>query len=90
MLRNCKLLNRSWKKKHATMDTMGKNATSAMSVVESQQQVTTLQKMLAMVDAERAYFQPVTSILDSLRYEIEGKVHRSSNSNSASLNSSFD
>ena len=71
----------------AAMDTMGRNATSAMSVVEAQQQSTTLQKMLAMVGTERAYFQRVTGILDQLHYEIEAEVRRSSNS-SVSLNSS--
>lgn len=71
----------------SAMDTMGKNATSAMSVVESQQQSATLQKLLAMVDAERAYFQRVTGILDQLHYEIEAEVQRSSNS-SVSRNSS--
>ena len=71
----------------SAMDTMGKNATSAMSVVESQQQNTTLQKLLTMVDAERAYFQRVTGILDQLHYEIEAEVQRSSNT-SVSRNSS--
>lgn len=71
----------------SAMDSMGQNATSAMSVVESQQQITTLQKMLAMIDAERAYFQRVTSVLDKLHYEIEAEVQKSSNS-SASRNPS--
>lgn len=71
----------------SAMGTMGTNATSSMTVVESQQQSTTLQKMLAMVDAERAYFQRVTGILDQLHYEIEAEVQRSSNS-SVSRNSS--
>jgi len=71
----------------SSMETMGQNATSAMSIVESQQQSTTLQKMLAMVDAERAYFLRVTSILDSLHDEIEAEVQKSSSS-SVSRNSS--
>jgi len=49
-----------------------------LSDVESQQYITTLQKMLAMVDAERAYVLRVTSILDSLHYEIESEVQKSS------------
>lgn len=63
----------------SAMNTMGKNATSAMSVVETQQQQTTLHKMLSMVEAERAYFQRVTSILDTLHHEIESEVKKSSN-----------
>lgn len=63
----------------SAMSAMGKNATSAMTLVEFQQQQTNLQKMLALVAAERAYFQRVTSILDTLHHEIESEVRKASN-----------
>lgn len=58
----------------AAMQTMGKNATTSMGVVESQQQNTTLQKILAMIEYERAYYQRVTAILDQLHNDIESQV----------------
>ena len=58
----------------AAMQTMGKNATTSMGVVESQQQNATLQKILAMIEYERAYYQRVTAILDQLHNDIESQV----------------
>jgi len=57
---------------------MGQNATSTLSEVESQQHITTFQKMLAMVNAESAYALRVTSILDLLHCKIECEVQKSS------------
>lgn len=59
----------------SAMAAMGRNALAAMSLVESQQQQTSLQKILAMVEYERAYFQRVTGILDQLHLDIEAQIN---------------
>lgn len=58
----------------AAMNTMGTSAIFAMNKVESQQQTVTLHRMLAMVEAERAYFQTVCSVLDQLHADIQSEV----------------
>ncbi|KAG0556153.1 hypothetical protein KC19_11G030300 [Ceratodon purpureus] len=63
----------------SAMETVGKNATTSMGVVESQQQTITLQKILAMIEYERAYYQRVTGILDQLHLEIESNAKGVSN-----------
>ncbi|EFJ32107.1 hypothetical protein SELMODRAFT_169133 [Selaginella moellendorffii] len=50
----------------AAMTELGKEAAAAMTAVEAQQQRLTLQRLIAMVEAERAYHQRVTDILDKL------------------------
>jgi len=45
---------------------LGKEAIAAMSAVETQQQRLTLQRLIALVEAERAYHQKVLEILDQL------------------------
>jgi len=49
---------------------LGKEAIAAMSAVEAQQQRLTLQRLIALVEAERAYHQRVLEILDQLEEEV--------------------
>ncbi|KAH7687148.1 Lysophosphatidic acid acyltransferase endophilin/SH3GL involved in synaptic vesicle formation protein [Dioscorea alata] len=53
-----------------TLSALGKEATAAMVSVETQQQKITYEKLLAVVDAERAYHHHVADILDKLHDEI--------------------
>ncbi|KAJ7519036.1 hypothetical protein O6H91_20G020300 [Diphasiastrum complanatum] len=48
------------------MVTLGKEAAAAMTAVEAQQQRLTLQRLIAMVEAERAYYQRISGVLDQL------------------------
>uniref|UniRef100_A0A1D1XLF8 Endophilin-A3 n=1 Tax=Anthurium amnicola TaxID=1678845 RepID=A0A1D1XLF8_9ARAE len=50
----------------STLLALGRESTSAMQSVESQQQRVTFQQLLAMVDAERTYHKNATSLLDEL------------------------
>ncbi|KAL1534806.1 SH3 domain-containing protein 2, variant 2 [Salvia divinorum] len=54
----------------SNMATLGKEATSAMAAVERQQQRLTLQRLIAMVEAERSYHQHVLQILNQLEQEM--------------------
>ncbi|XP_024544961.1 SH3 domain-containing protein 2 isoform X2 [Selaginella moellendorffii] len=54
----------------AAMTELGKEAAAAMTAVEAQQQRLTLQRLIAMVEAERAYHQRVTDILDKLHTQM--------------------
>ncbi|KAK6158603.1 hypothetical protein DH2020_005917 [Rehmannia glutinosa] len=54
----------------SSMLALGREATAAMSSVEDQQQETTFQKLLTMVDAERSYHQNVIAILEKLHSEM--------------------
>ncbi|KAG8368183.1 hypothetical protein BUALT_Bualt15G0018600 [Buddleja alternifolia] len=56
--------------------TLGKEAASAMAAVEGQQQRLTLQRLIAMVEAERAYHQRVLQILDLLEGEMMSERQR--------------
>ncbi|XAR59104.1 hypothetical protein NMG60_11014756 [Bertholletia excelsa] len=49
---------------------LGKEAAAAMSAVEAQQQRLSLQRLIAMVEAERTYHQNVIQILDQLEGEM--------------------
>uniref|UniRef100_A0A7C8YPA8 SH3 domain-containing protein n=1 Tax=Opuntia streptacantha TaxID=393608 RepID=A0A7C8YPA8_OPUST len=49
---------------------LGKEATAAMAAVETQQQRLTLQRLIAMVEAERAYHQRALQILEQLENEM--------------------
>uniref|UniRef100_A0A0D6R6B1 SH3 domain-containing protein n=1 Tax=Araucaria cunninghamii TaxID=56994 RepID=A0A0D6R6B1_ARACU len=49
---------------------LGKEAAVAMAAVEAQQQRLTLQRLIAMVEAERTYHQRVAQILDEVHREI--------------------
>ncbi|KAK9277749.1 hypothetical protein L1049_007296 [Liquidambar formosana] len=50
----------------STMMALGREATTAMSSVEAQQQRKTFQQLLTMVDAEKSYHQSVLSVLQKL------------------------
>ncbi|PWZ45083.1 hypothetical protein Zm00014a_002634 [Zea mays] len=54
----------------SNMVALGKEAISAMSAVETQQQWLTLQRLIALVEAERGYHQRVLEILDQLEKEM--------------------
>ncbi|KAL5215399.1 hypothetical protein ABZP36_006800 [Zizania latifolia] len=54
----------------SSMVGLGKEAVAAMAAVESQQQRLTLQRLIAMVEAERAYHQKILEILDHLEQEM--------------------
>ncbi|KAL2504030.1 SH3 domain-containing protein [Abeliophyllum distichum] len=54
----------------SNMATLGKEAAAAMAAVEGQQQRLTIQRLIAMVEAERAYHQRVLQILDQLEGEM--------------------
>ncbi|KAK1352266.1 SH3 domain-containing protein [Heracleum sosnowskyi] len=55
---------------------LGKEATAAMSAVEAQQQRLTLQRLISMVESERAYHQRVLQILDQLESEMLSERQR--------------
>ncbi|KAL0356660.1 UNVERIFIED_CONTAM: SH3 domain-containing protein 2 [Sesamum calycinum] len=56
--------------------TLGKEAAAAMAAVEAQQQRLSLQRLIAMVEAERAYHQRVLQILDQLEGEMMSERQR--------------
>ncbi|CAK9162023.1 unnamed protein product [Ilex paraguariensis] len=49
---------------------LGKEAAAAMTAVEAQQQRLTLQRLISMVESERAYHQRILEILDRLEGEM--------------------
>lgn len=60
----------------SNMAILGKEAVAAMTAVEAQQQRLTLQRIIAMVEAERTYHQRVLQILDQLEAEMISERHR--------------
>lgn len=54
----------------SNMKVLGKEAVSAMFSVEAQQQRQTLQRLIAMVEAERIYHQRIVQLLEQLEGEI--------------------
>lgn len=54
----------------SNMANLGKEAASAMAAVEAQQQQMTLQRLISMIESERAYHQKVVQILDHLAGEM--------------------
>ncbi|PKI38565.1 hypothetical protein CRG98_040998 [Punica granatum] len=56
--------------------TLGKEAAVSMAAVEAQQQRLTLQRLIAMVEAERTYHQRVLQILDQLESEMISERRR--------------
>lgn len=60
----------------SNMAILGKEAAAAMAAVESQQQRLTLQRLIAMVEAERTYHQRVLQILDQLEGEMISERQR--------------
>ncbi|CAH9125874.1 unnamed protein product [Cuscuta epithymum] len=55
---------------------LGKEAASAMAAVEGQQQRLTLQRLISMVESERAYHYKVLQILDQLESEMTSERQR--------------
>ncbi|KAH9696491.1 SH3 domain-containing protein 2 [Citrus sinensis] len=60
----------------SNMAILGKEAAAAMAAVESQQQRLTLQRLIAMVEAERTYHQRVLQILGQLEGEMLSERQR--------------
>ncbi|GAB4853842.1 SH3 domain-containing protein 2 [Ancistrocladus abbreviatus] len=60
----------------SNMSILGKEATAAMAAVEAQQQRLTLQRLIAMVEAERAYHQRALQILEQLEGEMISERQR--------------
>ncbi|KAF8112264.1 hypothetical protein N665_0065s0047 [Sinapis alba] len=60
----------------SNMTTLGKEAASALSSVEDQQQKLTLERLISMVESERAYHQRVLQILDQLEGEMVSERQR--------------
>ncbi|XP_071930689.1 SH3 domain-containing protein 2-like [Coffea arabica] len=56
--------------------TLGKEAAAAMAAVEAQQQRLTLQRLISMVESERAYHRRVLQILDQLESEMISERQR--------------
>lgn len=54
----------------SSMAALGKEATSAMLSVQDQQQTITLQRLLALVDAEKSYHRRALDILEKLHAEM--------------------
>ncbi|KAG6546039.1 hypothetical protein Mapa_012444 [Marchantia paleacea] len=62
---------------NSAMAVLGKEAAAAMTAVEAQQQRLTLQRLIAMVEAERTYHQRVAEILDQLQAQMVSERQRS-------------
>lgn len=60
----------------AAMGVLGKEAGAAMSAVEAQQQRLTLQRLIALVEAERSYHQRAADILDELQAQMVSERQR--------------
>ncbi|KAK6934844.1 SH3 domain [Dillenia turbinata] len=68
-----------------TLSALGREATAAMLSVEDQQQRTTFQRLVTMVDAERSYHRTVVDILEMLHAEmvLEEQLSESSSQSTA-------
>ncbi|TVU47635.1 hypothetical protein EJB05_07241 [Eragrostis curvula] len=64
-----------------TLAALGREATAAMESVEAQQQQVTYERLLAMVDAERAYHQNAADILNKLHDEMVHAKHHNESAN---------
>ncbi|XP_062216110.1 SH3 domain-containing protein 2-like isoform X1 [Phragmites australis] len=64
-----------------TLAALGREATAAMEAVEAQQQQVTFDRLLAMVDAERAYHQNAADILNKLHDEMLHSKHHNESTN---------
>ncbi|CAN8327586.1 unnamed protein product [Cochlearia groenlandica] len=60
----------------SNMTILGKEASSALSSVEDQQQKLTLERLIAMIESERGYHQRVLQILDQLEGEMVSERKR--------------
>jgi len=67
----------------SAMAVLGKEAAAAMTAVEAQQQRLTLQRLIAMVEAERTYHQKVAEILDQLQNQMVTERQRGESNNPA-------
>nr|PNR36435.1 hypothetical protein PHYPA_022286 [Physcomitrium patens] len=68
----------------SAMAILGKEAAAAMTSVEAQQQRQTLQRLISMVQAERAYHQRATEILEQLQEKMISERQRSESTTPAS------
>ncbi|XP_030944581.1 SH3 domain-containing protein 2 [Quercus lobata] len=73
----------------ANMAILGKEAAAAMAAVEAQQQRLTLQRLIAMIEAERTYHQRVLQILDQLGGEMISERQRIEASPSPSVDNTM-
>ncbi|GJN08346.1 hypothetical protein PR202_ga26257 [Eleusine coracana subsp. coracana] len=64
-----------------TLAALGREATAAMEAVEAHQQQVTYERLLAMVDAERAYHQNAADILNKLHDEMLHAKHHNESAN---------
>jgi hypothetical protein len=71
-----------------TLATLGREATAAMEAVEAQQRQVTYERLLAMVDAERAYHQNAADILNKLHDEMLHAQHHNDSANHCAEQSS--
>ncbi|KAJ0233560.1 SH3 domain-containing protein [Hirschfeldia incana] len=60
----------------SNMTVLGKEAASAMAAVEDQQQNQTLQRLIALVEAERSYHQKMLEIIERLQGEMRVEQQR--------------
>lgn len=60
----------------SNMAILGKEAAAAMAAVEAQQQRLTLQRLISMIESERAYHQRALQILDQLEGEMVSERQR--------------
>ncbi|GAA0154656.1 scaffold/adaptor protein [Lithospermum erythrorhizon] len=60
----------------SNMQILGKEAAAAMVAVEAQQQRLTLQRLISMIESERAYHKKVLHILDRLETEMSPERQR--------------
>ncbi|CAI5958476.1 unnamed protein product [Closterium sp. NIES-65] len=68
----------------ATMTVLGREAATAMMAVEAQQQRQTLQRLIGMVEAERAFHQRSVEILNHLHAQMMGERQKNDHSGSNS------
>ncbi|KAL3498120.1 hypothetical protein ACH5RR_040852 [Cinchona calisaya] len=69
----------------SSMLALGREATSAMLLVEDHQQQLTFQKLLTMVNAERSYHQNIVSLLEKLHSEMILEEQATESSSQSSL-----
>ncbi|MCD7453630.1 SH3 domain-containing protein 2 [Datura stramonium] len=69
--------------------TLGKEASASMAAVEAQQQRLTLQRLIAMAEAQRHYHQRVLQILDQLEAEMMSERQRIEASASSATDNSM-
>ncbi|CAI7850457.1 unnamed protein product, partial [Closterium sp. NIES-53] len=68
----------------ATMTVLGREAATAMMAVEAQQQRQTLQRLIGMVEAERAFHQRSVEVLNQLHSQMVGERQKNDHSGNSS------